>query len=294
MIFLWCVLASTCISVGFKLFTKFGINTFNAIVINYTVCLTLGSLLDPTVTYPFSKEITSSPWFLYDALLGSVFIIGFNLTAHAIQVAGITLTSLMQRMSLILTVAFTVIFFHEHFGLIEISGITCAILAIIAINQKGKRFNLTGLHPFPWILVAVLMLSAVVEILLYYVEKSHLVGDAQMAFTTHGFGCAAIWGWISLAWLALRKQLKLTWQDVMAGIMLGIPNFFSIYLLMVMLNQGWNGSIMYPMLNVSVLMVSTLVAVYFFREKLNRMNWIGVFFASMAIFLIAYAHHSHQ
>jgi drug/metabolite transporter (DMT)-like permease len=290
MIFFWDVIASTCISIGLKLFTRFKVNTFNAIVINYTVCLALGTMLDPEVSVPFSKEIVSTPWFAYDILLGVLFIFGFNLNAHAIQTAGITLTSLMQRMSLVLTVTFAVIFFKEHFGPIEITGISLAILAIIAINQKGKKFNLSGSTPFPWVLFAVLLIASVVEILLFYAEKTNIVGESQLAFTTHAFGCAAIFGWISIGWLWFRKKLKITSRDLIGGILLGIPNFFSIYLLMVMLNQGWNGSILYPMINVSVLLLSTLIAVIAFREKLSRINWIGIVLATGAILFIAYAH----
>lgn len=294
MIFLWDVIASTCISIGLKLFKQFRVNTFNAIVINYTVCLVLGTLLDPEVSVPFSNEIISTPWFKYDILLGLLFIFGFNLNAHAIQTAGITLTSLMQRMSLVLTVTFAVILFKEHLGYIEITGIFLAILAIIAINQKGKKFNLSGSTPFPWVLFAVLLLASVIEIILLYAEKTHIVGKSQMAFTTHSFGCAAVFGWIAFGWLWFRKKLKITSRDLIAGILLGIPNFFSIYLLMVMLNQGWNGSILYPMINVTVLLLSTMVAVMAFREKLSRINWIGIVLATFAILFIAYAHHLNQ
>ncbi len=294
MIFFWDIIASTLIGIGLKLFSRFKVNTFNAIVINYTVCLMLGTLLDPQVSVPFSSDIITSPWFKFDVILGALFIVGFNLNAYAIQTAGITLTSLMQRMSLILTVTYTVVFFHEHFGLLEISGITLAILAIIAINQKGKKFNLAGDTPFPWILMIVLVLAAVIEILLFFVEKTGITGESQLAFTTHAFGSAAVFGWISFGWLFLRKKLKITSRDVIGGILLGIPNFFSIYLLMVMLNQGWNGSILYPMINVTVLLLSTLTAVMAFREKLSRINWIGVTFATIAILLIAYAHLQHQ
>ncbi len=289
-IFLWDIIASTCISIGLKLFTHFKVNTFNAIVINYTVCLVLGVMLDPQVTVPFSKEIVTSPWFMYDILLGVLFIFGFNLNAHAIQTAGITLTSLMQRMSLVLTVIFAVIFFKEHFGPIEVVGISLAIVAIIAINQKGTKFNLSGSTPFPWVLTAVMVLASIIEIILLYAEKTNIVGKSQLAFTTHAFGCAAVFGWIAFGWLFLKRKLKLTSRDVIAGVFLGFPNFFSIYLLMVMLNQGWNGSILYPMINVSVLLLSTVVAVLAFREKLNRMNWIGVVLATGAICFIAYAH----
>ena len=288
--FLWCIAVTTCIGIGFKLFSRFKINTFNAIVINYTVCLILGSMIDPQSGWPFSGSIIQERWFAFDVILGLMFIVGFNLTAQSIQQAGITMTTLIQRMSLILTVSFTVILFHEHFGWFELFGLVMALLAIIAINQKTSSLKLQLSGPFPFIIFAVLVISAAIEILLYYVEKTGLVGTDQMAFTTHGFGCAAIFGWVSMIWLAFKKKLKLKGRDVIAGILLGIPNIFSIFLLLKMLNKGWNGSLMYPLVNVSVLLLSTLVAVIAFREKLNRLNWIGIGLASAAILVIAYAH----
>lgn len=288
--FLWCIVVTTCIGIGFKLFSRFKINTFNAIVVNYTVCLTLGTLIDRDAGLPFTGSILQARWFVFDLILGLLFIVGFNLTAKSIQQAGITLTTLVQRMSLILTVSFTVILFKEHFGWLELGGLMMALMAIIAINQKTSSLSLKLSGPFPIILMAVLVISAAIEILLYYVEKTGLVGNDQMAFTTHGFGCAAIFGWVSLIWLAFKKKLKVTGRDVIAGILLGIPNFFSIFLLLKMLNKGWNGSLMYPLVNVSVLLLSTLVAVIAFREKLNRLNWIGIGLASAAILVIAYAH----
>jgi drug/metabolite transporter (DMT)-like permease len=288
--FLWCITVTTCIGIGFKLFGRFKINTFNAIVINYTVCLILGTLIGKESGWPFSGAILQAKWFSFDVILGLMFIVGFNLTANSIQQAGITMTTLIQRMSIILTVSFTVILFHEHFGWLELCGLLLALMAIIAINQKTSSLSLKLSGPFPLILMAVLVISAAIEILLYYVEKTGLVGNDQMAFTTHGFGCAAIFGWVSLVWLAFKRKLKLTGRDVIAGILLGIPNFFSIFLLLKMLNQGWNGSLMYPLVNVSVLLLSTIVAVIAFREKLNRLNWIGIGLASTAILIIAYAH----
>jgi drug/metabolite transporter (DMT)-like permease len=293
MLFIWCILVTTCIGVCFKLFATFNINTFNAIVINYTVCLTLGTIINPTGSWPFSISVIQSPWFKFDIILGFLFITGFNLTAYAIRKVGITMTTLMQRMSIILTVSFTVILFHEHFGLLELAGLIIALLAIIAINQKGPpnpSFKKTGGSSA--ILLIVLAISATIEILLFYVEKTGLVGGDQLAFTTHGFGTAAVIGWVAILWRLIKRKPGISKRDIYAGLILGLPNFFSIYLLLMMLNRGWKGSLMYPMVNVSVLLLSTLVAVLLFKEKLNRLNWIGITLASISILIIAYAHNA--
>lgn len=288
--FFWCIAATVCIGVCFKLFARYGINTFNAIVINYTVCLGMGTLLDPADGVPFSTSVTQAPWFRYDVVLGLIFIIGFNLTALGIRTSGITLTTLVQRMSLILTVSFAVVMFHEHFGWLELIGLLLAISAILTINQKKEQGLPTAKTRFPYILLTILLFSAMVEIMLLYVEKSGVVGTDQMAFTTHGFGSAGILGWVILIAMLILRKTKLTGRDVLAGLILGIPNYFSIYLLLVMLNKGWNGSIMYPLVNVTVLLISTFVAVLFFREKLSRMNWLGIGLAAASILLISYAH----
>lgn len=288
--FLVCILVTTCIGAGFKLFSRYGIGTFNAIVVNYLICLILGTLIDPKASLPFSLDTLHKPWFKYDVILGVLFIGGFYLTAIAIQKTGITLTTLMQRMSIVLTVSFAVLMFHEHFGWLEASGLVLAILAILAINQKETIGAKRKAGLFPPILLAVLVIAATIEILLLYVEKSGVTGNDQMAFTTHGFGCAAVFGLISLIWTSLRQKHAFPLKDALAGILLGLPNYFSIYLLLSMLNQGWKGSVMYPMVNLSVLLLSTGVAVIAFREKLNRVNWLGIVLASMAILIIAFAH----
>lgn len=288
--FLLCILVTTCIGAGFKLFGQYGIGTFNAIVINYAVCLILGTLIDPQAHLPFSWATLQKPWFKFDLILGLLFIGGFYLTAISIQKTGITLTTLMQRMSIVLTVSFAVWIFHEHFGWLEAIGLLLAIAAILAINQKGKDPSKTRTTAFPPILLAVLLIAATIEILLLYVEKSGVTGNDQMAFTTHGFGCAAVFGLLTLLWTAWRQTYALPIKDVMAGVLLGLPNYFSIYLLLSMLNHGWKGSVMYPMVNLSVLLLSTGVAVLIFKEKLNRLNWVGILLASMAILIIAFAH----
>lgn len=285
-----CIVVTTFIGIAFKLFPRFGVHTFNAIVINYTVCLVLGTLLDPDLAWPFIGEVLRSSWFKFDILLGCLFIIGFNLIGKAIEQSGITVTAMIQRMSLILTVSFTVLLFKEPFGWMEGLGLVLALFAILAIHQKKEAFSLSFKGPFPALLAAVLVLSAALEILLYYVDQTGIVGNRQITFTTHGFGVAAIVGWLVYGANTFQGKLKITRKDVLAGIILGVPNFFSIFLILKMLDAGWKGSIMYPMVNVSVLLLSTFAAVWIFREKLNRLNWIGIGLASASILIIAFAH----
>ena len=56
------------------------------------------------------------------------------------------------------------------------------------------------------------------------------------------------------------------------GILLGIPNFYSIYFLMMALNNEMSGSVFFPTLNCSVIALSSLLGIYLFKEKLRDIH----------------------
>jgi drug/metabolite transporter (DMT)-like permease len=277
------LLANVCVAAIFKVFPRYRVNAFHAIVINYTICFLLGAVLNPEKKGLHLSEIVQTPWFKLDVILGVIFIGGFTITAKAIETAGITLTTMMQKMSILLSVTCTVLFFHEPFGLWQIIGMVFAITAIIAINQrpdeKAKNKNLL-------LLTGVLLSSALIEVILLFAERRDIIGEQHYLFTSYGFGFAALAGWCIIAWQWLRARQPIARQAWAGGLILGLPNFLTIFLLLVMLQQGWNASILYPVLNVTVLTLITLTAWLVFKEKLRLVNWLGIAAAMIAILLI--------
>jgi uncharacterized membrane protein len=81
--------------------------------------------------------------------------------------------------------------------------------------------------------------------------------------------------------------MKFHSRHVIAGIVLGIPNFGSIYFILKMLEQGWEGSVFFPINNVGVILLSTAVALIIFKEQLSRLNIIGIVLAILGIVLIS-------
>ena len=68
---------------------------------------------------------------------------------------------------------------------------------------------------------------------------------------------------------------------------MGIPNFFSIYLIVVLLSDGWQGSILFPMLNVAIILITTLVGLFVFKEDFNQNRKAGIILAILAIILLS-------
>jgi multidrug transporter EmrE-like cation transporter len=87
--------------------------------------------------------------------------------------------------------------------------------------------------------------------------------------------------------VALGKT-KLQWRNVVAGIVLGIPNFFSIYYLIRLLNSDWlESSAAIPVNNIGIVVASALVAILFFKEPFTQWRAVGIALSILAIILIA-------
>lgn len=281
------ILSSTVIVLIFKLFQRWGVHTFQAIVFNYLTCVVCGWLT--LGEFPIQAGFWKTIWFPWALFLGFVFITGFTITATTVQKFNVTLATVMQKMSLLLTVIFAFIVYDEAFNWMKGLGVLTAITAILMVNlsKDGKLFD-WKVSPRYLLLLPILtwLVSAIIEIVFLHLEKQ--TGESSdIGFVTFLFGTAAILGSIRLCANLVKGTYSLNWKNLGAGILLGVPNFGSIYFLLKSLGIGLDGSVVFPINNVSIIALSSLLAFLFFREKLSFYNVIGVVVAILSIVLIA-------
>jgi drug/metabolite transporter (DMT)-like permease len=82
--------------------------------------------------------------------------------------------------------------------------------------------------------------------------------------------------------IAGERPLDLS-RHIRAGILLGVPNFFSIYFLMAMLESGWSGSILYPINNLGILLFASFFGWLIFGERLDKKHAVGFLLSLIAI-----------
>jgi len=77
-------------------------------------------------------------------------------------------------------------------------------------------------------------------------------------------------------------------RAIPAGILIGVPNYFSLWTLVKVLsaNQG-NSSAIFPIINIGIVLFSTMVAYFLFREKLSKLNWMGIALAIASILMLS-------
>ncbi|SNR15747.1 GRP family sugar transporter [Tenacibaculum jejuense] len=278
------ILISSSLYVIFKLFEKFKVDTFQAIVVNYIVAFSIGYLYSP-VKLPI-QEIPSQPWFLGACFLGFLFITIFNLMALTSQKNGLSVASVSGRMAVVIPIIFGVFLYNESVTIIKVIGILLALIAVYLTSVKknnDKTGNSSLLFP------ALLFLgSGAIDTLLKYTEVNHVSEENVSIFSASIFGIAFVLGVLYFLYqLIFEKSNNINIKNVIAGIALGIPNYFSIdFLIRALKIEGFDSAILFTINNVSIVLLSTIVGLLLFKEKLERRNWIGIVIAVVSIILI--------
>jgi len=284
------ILANVAIFMAFRSFSKYDIKTFPAIITNYGVCVITGVIY--TGYSQVTQELdTSANWFYLSIALGFIFIGTFYLMARTTQLRGVSVASVASKMSLAIPVIFSLFILKLGTNDLDIWNYTGIILAFVAILlvSKKKANPLTNKQPLTLkyiaLPLAVFLLGGVIDTTLNYANHHFVTESTEPIFPIFIFGFAFIIGLTT----ALAQGVKFRKKDVLGGIYLGVPNYFSIYFQLKALSAfDNNGAILYPSLNIGIIIISTLAAVLLFNEKLSKINMIGVVLAVVVILLLSH------
>ena len=281
------ILSSTLIFVAFKLFDRFKINTLHAIVVNYIVAFSCGLFFyngNVTIT-----EVPQQPWFYYTLGLGALFIIIFNLMAITTQRSGLSVVSVATKMSVVIPVVFGLVYYKESVGFLKILGIVLALIAVYLASIKTKEGITIQKKNLVYPLL-VFLGSGFIDTSIKYLEDTMIAEDEVALFSAIIFFSAAFCGIIILISQIIKGTFKFELKTIVGGIALGLPNYFSIYFIVQALRSDiLESSGIFTVNNVAIVMLSTLLGITFFKEKLLRKNWIGIILAVISIFLVALA-----
>ncbi len=285
----WLLLSVVCsviLGVLFKLFPRYGIDTFQAIVANYFTCVMCSTVHNGKIV--LRKEIVDLPWFWYAILLGFVFISGFTLAAATVRNFSVTISQIMQKMSILISVPFAMLAYNESAGWLKVIGIIFAVLAIVLVNIPPTTAD-SG-RPFPYKMLAIpfftWLLAGVIEVVFVRVQKEGMISFGDSAFITTVFATAGVVGLTYFIWQMACGQAKFGFRNLFAGILLGIPNYGSMYFLLQGLSSGMESSVFFPLNNMGIILLTVLIAVFLFKDKLTIINLIGISLTILALYCL--------
>ncbi len=283
------IILSSLLGVIFKYFDKYGIDTFTAVVVNYFVCVGTGFFFANKGTFSILAMI-SQPWTWYAVFIGLVFIISFMIFAKSVQAIGIMVTSIFQKMSLIAPVIIGIFIFGEANTTVKWSGILLSLIAILLVNHNKKTENEVNNNGHQKMFLLPLLTfvgSCVADSLIFVVEHKNLISQNDVGFVSSIFFFAGLFG---LAFLLITiRSRKIRPKDILGGLILGVPNFFSIYFIVVALQKGMDGSIVFPLNNLGVLLLAGAFGLFLFGEKISAAKVVGYLCSILAILLLSFA-----
>jgi drug/metabolite transporter (DMT)-like permease len=273
------ILFSSLIFAIFKIFNKYEVNNLEAIIVNYLVASVLGFFLFGNT--PSISQLNSS-FGITALIIGFLFITLFNVMAKVTQQNGVSVASVSNKMSVIIPVIVAILLYQDSYSYFKILGIILALLGIYFFTVKDKTTIKVS-----WVLPLILFAgSGLLDATLNFAEAKVVDSNQLGLFTPTAFAIAAIFG---IVYLLYKKQIP-SKKSLLFGLVLGIPNYFSIYILLKALEgSGLESSIVFPINNMGVVLVSTLISLIWFGEKLSIKNYIGVAISILAISLIAFS-----
>ena len=277
------ILFATSIFVTFKQLDRYKADIFNVIVVNYLVATALGFWLSPpAVSF---NEVISSPWLAMSILIGCLFIINFFLIGRSSARAGIAVTTIASKMSMVLPILFSMLYYQENISPVKIAGITMASVAVILTITKNNPLKVDLLR----ILLPVILFfgTGITDAAIKYTQHNYLGNGDTLQFSFYLFMVSTI---IALIIAVFRKSsFRNFFQPpvLLGGTILGFVNFYSLYYFIQALNHsGLDSSIVFGIANMSIVALSVVAGLFLFRERMSKLNWAGILLSLISLFIL--------
>lgn len=280
MLFLFlAILCSVIVGVLIKISRAKGIIIAQGIAFNYVVATTLCYFLlspdfkDQTLVQIVAENPSAYLFFALAILLPTIFLV----QAKSLALAGIIRTDAAQRLSLFLPIFAAFAFFGEQLTAYKLTALALAFIALFCLLWKSNEGMESQNNGAVFSLAMVWIGFGVIDILFKQMAKSGSAFPMTLFISFVGAGC-----FMFIYLLLKRTQWDL--KSVLVGLLLGVLNFGNI-LFYIKAHQALKDTptLVFTGMNLGVIVLGTLVGVFYFKEKIHKLNYLGVVLAIIAI-----------
>ena len=285
------IILTSYLTLSFKVCEKYKVNIFQTIVFNYITCVITGSVVNGS--FPINETVINTPWFPWACVMGVFFVSIFNIIGFTAQKISVAVASVANKLSLIIPVVLSVYLYGESVAGWKLVGVILALLAVVLTCYQSKEQESTkeaATRKWEYLLPLILFIgSGLLDALINHVQKQYVTEENKNAYLITGFLSAAVIGLLLLVIQYARGRQQFVIKHLLAGIIIGIPNYFSIWCLVRFLKESpWQSSASIPVNNMGIVLFSSVVAWLLFKERLSKINWAGIALSLLAIYLIAF------
>ncbi|MEP6932159.1 MAG: DMT family transporter [Flavobacterium sp.] len=274
------IICSVVVGVIFKITRKYNTNPTQIIAFNYVFALLL-------CYFTFSPDLTevntNSPWIIYVAI-GVLLPVVFLFLVASIKHMGIVKTDAAQRLSLFIPILAAWFIFKEAFDTYKVIGLLIGFMALLFILKKQSANTRNK-----WIYPAIVLFGfGSIDILFKQIALYTTLPYTTSLFVV--FAIALLVALFIVAYESMAKKIKFKPENILFGGLVGLFNFGNIlFYLKAHKAFSENPSTVFAGMNMGVIILGSLIGVLFFKEKLSKINFVGIILALIAIVFIFFS-----
>ena len=212
------------------------------------------------------------------AVSGFLYLYGFVLLQRSILHNGVILSSAAMKLGgVLIPVVLAVLLFRERMGWMQLAGAVIAVAAVILMNLEKGEVHRGGKKL--WLLV-LLLISGLTDTMANVYDKT-----GAAALKNHYLFYTFLAALLTALVMALIKRQRPRPADVLCGLLIGIPNYYSARFLLLAL-ASVPAVVTYPVYSVGTIIVISTVGVLLFKETLSKRKKYALLMILAALVLL--------
>ncbi len=274
------ILCSASMAVVLRLFRSSQDNRYGMILGNYLICTCIGFLLLPDRGLILHAEPVTV---LCGISGGILYVLSLVCMQSSIQSSGAILTSAFSKLGLLVPLAISILIFHERPGILQASGMVMVIAAVWIFSQN-KETDLKSMQ-FDLGFLLIVLLTGGLSDSMAKIYDVYGVRSEDAAYFFFIFFCASVLTLFLLVQEGRKTGKKTSLRSLAAGILVGVPNYFSSVFLLKALN-GIPATVAYPVFSAGSILLVTVISIPLFKEYLDRRQTAALTLILTAIVLL--------
>ena len=261
MIYLLLAIASSAmVSICMRISEKYIKNEMGMFMANYAVCILFSYLfMNRAINYLTGDGV--KPMIFLGVISGILYLASFLFLKFNMKYNGIVMASTFMKLGVLIPTLMAVVVFREMPKGTQIVGIVLSFIAIVILHfekdalQEGNKKI--------WLLL-LLVLSGFTDSMANIYEQ---IGNADIK---DGYLFVTFFvAFVLAAFFSLTGKERIGKNDLLFGMLIGIPNYFSARFLLLALGSV-DAVLAYPMYSVATMIKITLAGIFVFHEVVSR------------------------
>ncbi len=274
------ILCSVTVGVLFKISRKYETNNQQIVLFNYLFALGLcGFVFTPDL----AGLDDSAPFLIYGSL-GVLLPVVFLFLIASINHIGIAKTDAAQRLSLFIPILAAWLIFNETFTTYKVLGIAIGFLALFFILAKpASTTDPSWKYP-----LLVFLGFGIIDILFKKIAVYTVVPYTTSLFVV--FATAFVVMAIVVLYQLISKKQPFHTRNLLFGFLVGLFNFGNIlFYLKAHRAFAESPSTVFAGMNMGVIILGSCIGILAFKEKVSKLNYVGLVLALVSILFIVKA-----